>query len=264
MSDYTGRWLSLRKQPLPLMVGQSWETRVSVGPDGQPQVSVLGGPYAALGGGSSPFSTPQAFITAKVPSLVVPVFVDEMNAITPNWTFAQSGSNFFVGQNLPGGVCQIGSGATPTLATARNTGAVAGANGGDFIGNAKTDVYALYTRIKPGTNPGSSDVRMCNLADESNYNLGIGMIGGSPNWQLRVGAGNTDLGVAATAAWHDLLIISDGTNLFSYVDYTLLNTLLLSSLSGSFAHSGHINLLCGTSNCSFFVDRVLAVTAAAS
>jgi hypothetical protein len=214
-------------------------------------------------GSSSIFSAAQAFITAKVPSLTLPVFVDECNSALPNFAFTQSGSNFFVGQNLPGGVIGIGSGATPTLASARNVGAAAGVLGADFVGNVKVDPFALYTRVKPGLNPGGSDIRMANIADEANYNLGIGLVG-TANWQLRISAANTDLGVAATAAWHDLLIISDGTNLFSYVDYTLLNTTLLSSLGASFAHGGHLNLLCGSTNCSFFIDRVLAVTAAAT
>jgi hypothetical protein len=210
------------------------------------------------------FSAPLAFIAAAVPALTNVVFVDEMNAVNPNWTFAASGTATFLGQNVPGGVCRITSGASATLATARNVGAVVGAVGGDFVSNVKTDPFALYVRAKAVLNPGGSDVRVCNIADEANYNLGIGLVGSS-NWQLRIGAANTDLGApAGTTLFHDLLIISDGTNLYTYVDYVLLNTTLLSGLSAAFAHSGHINLLCGTTNCAFDVDKVLVVTAAAA
>jgi hypothetical protein len=253
------------------------DTQFFVGPDGglsllrrnaggTLQVSNDGGSTfvdAAGGGGANPFSAPLAFIAAKVSTLTVPVFIDEMNAVNPNWTFAASGTATFLGQNTPGGVCRITAGTSATLATARNIGAVVGAVGGDFVANVKTDPFALYVRAKAVLNPGGSDVRVCNIADEANYNMGLGLVG-SANWQLRLGAGNTDLGAPAGLLWHDLLIISDGTNLFTYVDYVLLNTTLLSGLSAAFAHSGHINLLCGTTNCAFDVDKVLVVTAAAA
>lgn len=216
------------------------------------------------------FDKVRQFVAAKDSTIVTTVIKDDLQTEAPNFVFSEGGSGVTeISTASNGGVAILSPGSTAGgTSRVKNIGSVdTPATPTALVANTRTAHWALATRAKsPLALVGTASHRLCNMSDDSSFSVMvcIDRSFSTTKYAAELGsASNIDTGVTIDTAYHDWIMINDGTNVKVYHNF---NTTAVASaaVSNISTNAGHLSLLAmnGDQNTAFtmHVDKIMAMT----